>query len=284
MKSAIVTVQKNSPTLVEFLRWHLDVLKFDHVFLFEDGRLSKIPEEFADRVTQTRVRDYISSDSELPRQQACFQRFLDEHMELQDFDWALFIDDDERAWFNGETFPEFLRRLPKDWACSLALPWVFYGGEPEKDIADGYIPRFLHRQAESSDHVKLLFNFKCMAPTYWSLLRPVWPCPHCLASATMRRFIPYYIFHDGVLDPAVGPKTQMKLDCSKDPFLAHYYALDRESWNRKLQRGRPDTDNVEYQYWHDNMARTMEELYQERSNCPVFDPRLDAQMRLRQTA
>lgn len=284
MKSAIVTVQKESSTLEEFLRWHIQVLRFDEVFLFQDGRLQEIPEDLQDHVTQTRVRDYVSPDSELPRQQACFQKFLDEHMSKQDFDWAFFIDDDERAWFSGKTFPEFVGTLPKGFGGSLVLPWLFFGGEPEKDVADGYIPRFLHRQAESSDHVKLLFNFKSMSPEQWEHQRPVWPCPHCLASATYRMFIPWYICRDGYLEPGAGPKTPVKINVEKDPFIAHFYALDRESWNKKLQRGRPDTDCPEYQYWHDNMARTMEELYKERSDCPVFDPRLDAQMRLRQTA
>jgi hypothetical protein len=200
-------------------------------------------------------------DSNLSRQQLCYLYYMKVLFHLSEDTYALFIDGDE-AWAGPVTVKEFLESKG-NLICDFALNWVFFTSEEEPDAPkDSVIRRFCHRKVYNDKHIKSLVN---MAVHRYDPV--LFACPHCLQSPSTG--LTPWMNTSGQL--GTGPYSEQRIDFTKHPYIAHYYTKTRKEWLDKLNRGRPDTDNPDYQYYSKKMAFTMEALWKERSVGEIVD-------------
>lgn len=186
------------------------------------------------------------------------------------YDWTMMLDDDEYLVLRGSgcrTLGEFAQK--QDWYVS-AFPWVYYGGREDPGRAGDrstLLRRFKWRSSRAAGEVKIAFASKRL----WKENRLVeFVNPHILKHGEG------YVVSKTVDGRAIccdrDPDCQ-KIDVSKHPFVAHFYAKTPEEFAEKCARGRPDTVmSSEHQYFRPDYRPKMLEARTKADQNDVFDP------------
>lgn len=261
--NAVVSIQKNPPAFEEWARWHIQVCGFSDLFVFNDGAEIQVPSDLKRNITVLPLQGVQLPQNGQARQMALYNMWL--YQSLGKFARALFVDDDEYLVLpEGKTVDEYYT----DFLGDRGLQWVFFTSEENTDAPkDSVIRRFTHKKSRADKTVKMMLEMFTQEKNYVENAA-MFVCPHCLASMRNSRMMTWYDVHD---NECSGPENNVVVDVQNAPYIAHFYTKTRPEFDAKLRRGRPDTDNPQYQYWHENMKPTMERLWEERSVGDVED-------------
>lgn len=225
--SICLLAKEENDYINEWLDWHLNKLKFDHVYIFDNE--SKFPIEdsvdiaFHDRVTflTWRRKDYT-----FIMQNECYKYFIDTYKEENT--WVAFIDADEfiRIVDDDIDINSFL--LDYENYNGLFIEWIMYNANGEFFKKDGLVR---DRFKTSIDYENKPFTGKCIIKiNEFKKMGPHLPYPtnknYNVVMSNKQIYNPYD-------KKQYAPKDKIVVD--------HYFTKSYEEWCEKLGRGSCNT-------------------------------------------
>lgn len=230
MKVALVAIVKDENHLVEWCRYHMS-LGFDKIFLYcNDWMPSYALPNSVNVIPIAGQR----------KQMIAYQQWTKAYG--HSYDYAMFLDADEYLYLvKWNTVQEMLIQIVQG-KRSMVINWVFFGSKEEPFMFHTVVSRYLHRDDSVDRHVKTIM--KLGVGNY--MINP----HHGHGSAISPE-------HKEVIG-SYNEKGSME-----NAFIAHYYYQSPDHWDKKVKRGRADS----------NLTR-VGEPYKEFDYDKVYDTRI----------
>lgn len=218
MRTAVVCIASplEERYLKEFVSWHIDVLKFDKVFIYAN--------DWQEDTDWTFLGQYLYNIAIIRMDGPCMQlNAYNDFINIfgSGFDWAAFIDVDEFIYLRKDaSISSFLKRY--DDAIALALNWKLFGSSGKEHYEDlPVIQRFTMSQIGVNQHVKTFVNLKFRNNI--KFLNPHFV--NALAYSPERL-------------PVIGPFNKIGTD--EIAYIAHYITKSKEECVERRQYRRAD--------------------------------------------
>lgn len=215
--------------LEEWIKWHLDILKFDHLRIFDNESTIDI-----EKLVKGDSRISVEKVSGWPNQVALYQKAYDECK----YDWIYFGDSDEFLWYDFEDYKDvndfieykyMLCRMP-----NIAVWWRLIGcNQPLKEHECTPVRWNLYLQSNAVDSMCKCF-YKIKGNFKWNRIFVHVPEPTMYTSDIMGNVIRSSALHN----PEIIPK--------QDAMIFHYYHRTFEEWLIKQKQQNPTRPGIDY--------------------------------------
>lgn len=215
--------------LKEWIKWHLDILKFDHLRIFDNESTIDIKS-----IVGNDKRITVESITGWPNQVALYQKAYNECK----YDWIYFGDSDEFLWFNFNEYKDvnnFVEeKFIKGKQPNIAVWWRLVGNnKPLKEHTMTPTKWNVFLQEEPPESMCKCF-YKIKGNFKWNRIYVHLPEPPFYTTDSNG-----YIVNSSVFpNPAIVNRF--------DAMIFHYYHRTYDEWKFKQQQQNPTTENVNY--------------------------------------
>lgn len=245
--SSICLLAKNENDYInEWLEWHINKLKFDHIYIYDNESDIPLEESIEDK-----YKDYITftkwtkDDYKSVMQNDCYLHFLNNYG--KENMWTAFIDADEFIrLIEDDDINSFLSNYED---CNgIFVEWLMYNANGQYKKTDGLVR---DRFTTYSEYKHFRFNGK-------SIIKP---------DKFDMMFAHYPVSNSNGCDIVYSNKKQIdkrKNDAPLDKIVIdHYFTKSYEEWCEKIARGSCNISNRninEFFYFNYNMKKQSNKL------------------------
>ena len=213
----------------EWLDWHLNKLKFDHIYIYDNE--SKVPLE---KTIENKYKEYITfnrwtrRDYRVIMQHDCYSHFLKNYK--HENEWTAFIDADEFIrLIEDNNINDFL--LKYEDCNGVFIEWLMYNANGQYEKKEGLVR---DRFTTFTEYKNVRLNGKCIIkPKEFEVM-----LAHEPRVCTT---------HYNVVYSNKKPYNNKKNDAPLDKIVIdHYYTKSYEEWCAKISRGSCNLGNRDF--------------------------------------